>query len=72
VATAASTAVPPAAMISAPIFYAISFCDATMPFWARVGTETAEVVSEKRAQAAMTSGIRRYFMARIISCRAAG
>jgi hypothetical protein len=30
------------------------------------------VVSEKRAQAAMTSGIRRYFMARIISCRAAG
>ena len=42
VATAASTAVPPAAMTSAPIFDAISFCDATMPFCARVGTETAE------------------------------
>ena len=68
-ATAASTAVPPAAITSAPIFDAISFCDATMPFWARVGTETAEVVSEKRAHAAMTSGIRRYFMARIIRGR---
>ena len=42
VATAASTAVPPAVITSAPIFDAISFCDATMPFWARVGTDTAE------------------------------
>ena len=48
VATAASTAVPPAAITSAPIREAISFCDATMPFWARVGTELAPVVIEKR------------------------
>ena len=57
-------------MISAPIFDAISFCDATIPFWARVGTETAESVSEKRAQAEMTSRARRCFMPRIIAARA--
>ena len=41
VATAASTAVPPAPITSAPIRDAISFCDATMPFCARIGTELA-------------------------------
>ena len=54
VATAASTAVPPAAITSAPICDAISFCDATMPFWARVGTEMAPVVIEEAQRSSTT------------------
>ena len=44
VATAASTAVPPSLMTSAPMREAISLCEATMPFCARIGTELAPVV----------------------------
>ena len=40
-ATAASTAVPPSWIASAPMRDAISFCDATMPFFDRTGTEIA-------------------------------
>src|SRR5258708_1435731 len=55
VATAASTAVPPAAITSAPMRDAISFCDATMPFWARIGTELAPVASVSATQIAAAS-----------------
>ena len=48
VATAASTAVPPSLIMSAPIFDAISFCDATMPFCARIGTEPAPIGIDQR------------------------
>ena len=53
VATAASTAVPPSLIASAPIRDAISLWDATIPFCARTGTEVALVVIERaRAVAA--------------------
>src|SRR5262249_2510413 len=40
-ATAASTAVPPSLIASAPMREAISFCDATIPFFPRTGTQIA-------------------------------
>ena len=62
VATAASTALPPAAIASAPIFDAISFCDATMPFCARVGTELAPVTTVRPMQAKRMTAKRRVIM----------
>ena len=41
VATAASTAVPPSRMASAPMRDAMSFCEATMAVFARTGTDAA-------------------------------
>ncbi len=41
VATAASTALPPAISTSIPTCEAIAFCDTTMPLRARTGTEPA-------------------------------
>ena len=58
VATAASTAVPPAAITSAPIFDAISFCDATMPLCARVGTELAPDATVTATQTARVRKVR--------------
>src|SRR2546428_6637673 len=63
VATAASTAVPPFLIASAPMREAISFCDATIPFCARTGTEPARSVVMASAQAATTKG--RRFMGRL-------
>src|SRR2546422_6825598 len=54
VATAASTAVPPFLIASAPMREAISFCDATIPFCARTGTEPATSVVETTAHARVT------------------
>src|SRR3954463_5969395 len=62
VATAASTAVPPAEITSAPIFDAISFCDATMPFCARIGTELAPVAIVMTHAAIATRNRRALFM----------
>ena len=42
VATAASTALPPPSSTSMPICDAIAFCDATIPFFARTGTDAAK------------------------------
>src|SRR3954470_22600270 len=66
VATAASTAVPPAAIASAPMRDAIAFCDATMPFCARIGTELAPAVSVRTAETATQTTRRALFMRRII------
>src|SRR5437762_11587342 len=55
VATAASTAVPPSLIASAPMRDAVAFCDATMPFWARTGTELAPVPIERRVAATTRS-----------------
>src|SRR5881394_771038 len=55
VATAASTAVPPSLMTSAPMRDAVSFCDATMPYFARIGTDPAPSVVEISAHAAATA-----------------
>ena len=49
VATAASTAVPPSLITSAPMRDAISFCDATMPLCARIGTDPAPIGIEMAA-----------------------
>src|SRR5437016_949282 len=46
VATAASTAVPPSLIASAPMRDAMSFCEATIPFCARTGTEVAPMVTD--------------------------
>src|SRR5438105_2494533 len=54
VATAASTAVPPSLIASAPMRDAISFCDATIPCLARTGTDPAPSVIEMRPTAAAT------------------
>src|SRR6185369_13202153 len=62
VATAASTAVPPAAITSAPMRDAISFCDATMPFCERIGTELAAVATVSAAQIAAATIGRAYLM----------
>src|SRR4051812_32351243 len=67
VATAASIAVPPAAIISAPIFDAISFCDATIPRWDRIGTELAPAVIVRTAAMTAATSRRAVFMRRIIS-----
>src|SRR5215510_11512028 len=55
VATAASTAVPPSLIASAPMREAISFCDATIPRCARTGTEIAPAVSDSAAQTTTTT-----------------
>src|SRR6185295_19330839 len=55
VATAASTAVPPSLIASAPMRDAISFCDTTIPFCARTGTELAPVATVRTAQPAATT-----------------
>src|SRR5205814_5365424 len=55
VATAASTAVPPSLIASAPMRDAISFCDATMPSFARIGTDPARSVRETDAHATATN-----------------
>src|SRR5216684_2168574 len=70
VATAASTAVPPSLMASAPIRDAISFCEATMPSRARIGTEPARSVMETTAQATATTSNRVLIMAGL--CRING
>ena len=44
---AASTAVPPSLIASAPMRDASSFCEATIPFCARTGTEVAALAAEK-------------------------
>jgi len=54
VATAASTAVPPSLIVSAPMREAISFCDATMPRCARHRHRTAPAVSDSAAQTTTT------------------
>ena len=54
-------------MTSAPIWEAISFCDATIPFWARVGTEIAATVIERSATLARTTTVRA-FMGADYSC----
>ena len=67
VATTASTAVPPAAITSAPMRDAISFCDATMPFCARIGTELAAVVIVSAAPMSAPRSTRAFVMRRIIA-----
>src|SRR5438552_7292767 len=63
VATAASTAVPPSLIASAPIREAISFCEAAMPSFARIGTDPARSVMETTAQAMATISNRALLMA---------
>src|SRR5439155_15452241 len=64
VATAASTAVPPSLIASAPMREAISFCEAAMPSFARIGTDPARSVIETNAQARGTTSNRVLIMAR--------
>src|SRR6202022_4451377 len=66
VATAASIAVPPSLMPSAPTFDAIAFLDRTMPPRARTGTEPEETVGTATAHAAT---IKRRFISRHIRDR---
>ena len=63
VATAASTALPPPSMTSIPTCEAIAFCDATMAFLARTGTEAAEPVAAGASANDSTSPRRRGFIA---------
>src|SRR2546427_3220200 len=63
VATAASTAVPPSLIASAPMREAISFCEAAMPSFARIGTDPARSVMETTAQATATISNRVLLMA---------
>src|SRR6266576_5659872 len=55
VAIAASTAVPPSLIASAPIRDAISLCDTTIPFCARIGTDVALVATVSTEQASATT-----------------
>src|SRR5580765_8333915 len=66
VATTASTAVPPAAITSAPTRDAISLCDATIPFCARIGTEVAPVVTVSATATSAARSVRAFVMRRII------
>src|SRR5262245_50631309 len=56
VATAASIALPPSLITSAPMRDAISLCDVTMPRCARTGTVLAPIATDMAAQmTAMTA-----------------
>src|SRR3954452_11342631 len=72
VATAASTAVPPAPITSAPMREAISLCDETMPFCARVGTELAAVLMVSATATAAARSVRTFDMRRIIAAAGDG
>src|SRR5690349_18175935 len=58
VATAASTAVPPSLIASAPMRDAISLCDATIPLCARTGTDEALMTIVRSAHATAAIEVR--------------
>src|SRR5580765_5098936 len=72
VATAASTAVPPAAITSAPMRDAISFDEETIPFWERVGTELAPVETVSAIATRTARSARAFDMRRIIASPGGG